>query len=82
MENAAFVGALREKILRNLLGQLVFMLGYLIINVLKLGMKSIRNTGEMDILTKHILKIISYGFEEMDLARIGAIVFTENEAIQ
>lgn len=27
-----------------------------------------------------ILKIISYGFEEMDLARIGAIVFTENEA--
>ena len=27
-----------------------------------------------------LLKIISYGFEEMDLARIGAIVFTENEA--
>lgn len=27
-----------------------------------------------------LLKIISYGFVEMDLARIGAIVFTENEA--
>ena len=27
-----------------------------------------------------ILKIISYGFEEMDLTRIGAVVFTENEA--
>ncbi|QUW22043.1 GNAT family N-acetyltransferase [Sporosarcina sp. Marseille-Q4063] len=27
-----------------------------------------------------LLKIISYGFEEMDLNRIGAVVFTQNEA--
>ncbi len=27
-----------------------------------------------------LLKIISYGFEEMRLTRIGAVVFTENEA--
>ncbi|WP_172369465.1 GNAT family N-acetyltransferase [Sporosarcina jiandibaonis] len=27
-----------------------------------------------------LLEIISYGFEEMELTRIGAVVFTENEA--
>lgn len=31
-------------------------------------------------VTEAILKVISYGFEEMDLTRIGAIVFTENKA--
>lgn len=29
-----------------------------------------------------VKRAISYGFEEMDLVRIGAIVFTENEASQ
>lgn len=27
-----------------------------------------------------VRKVISYGFQEMNLVRIGAIVFTENEA--
>ena len=27
-----------------------------------------------------LLKVISYGFEEMELTRIGAVVFTQNEA--
>ncbi|WP_075527493.1 GNAT family N-acetyltransferase [Sporosarcina ureilytica] len=29
-------------------------------------------------ITEAVLKVISYGFEEMDLTRIGAVVFIEN----